>query len=617
MKYVTPLSWPAQAENPQGRYGVGLQLFGRLKPGVSYEAGVADIKGVAEQLAREYPNFSARQSASVQPLTDIAFGAVRPALYVLLGAAACVLLIACANVANLQLARAHARSREFAVRAALGAGRARIVRQLLIESVLLGGLGCGVGLVFGIWGLDALRSILPSNVPRIDEVTLNTPVFVFAIALSLVTSIVFGLVPALHASKQDIRDALTQGARGSSASGANWRAALIVGEFALTCILLVCAGLMLRTLSNLHHADPGYSTEQTLTVGWVLPGDEFKEPEKRAPVIQRALDRLAAVPGVKHAALINPLPLSGSGNQNTYYIEGSPLPEPGRHSAAETFQSSGNIFAALKIPLLMGRTFDQRDTGAAPRVAIVDTRFVEKNFPKGTDPLGKRFCYGGNPPAKESDWITIVGIVAHIKNYGLASTQFTREQTYTPYTQKTPTFVTFALRTNQNASALAPSIRSAMREVAPTLPIFSIQTMEELFTSSVSTQRLTVWLLGTFAALALLLAALGLYGVLAYNVGQRTREIGVRMALGATPGSVVQLILRHGLKLAALGLAIGLIASLGLTQLLKRILFEVSAFDPLSFIAVAGLLAVIGTLACYLPARRATKVDPMTALRAE
>lgn len=595
----------------------GIYCVARLKPGVTYDAGVAHIKGIAEQLAVEHPATNARQSAAVQPLTDRAFGSVRPALFILLGAAAFVLLIACANVANLQLARAHARAREFAVRAALGAGRARIVRQLLIESLLLGGLGCSVGILLGIWGLDALRAVLPSNIPRISEVSLNAPVLAFAVVAGLVTSVLFGLIPALHAAKQDLRDALSQGTRGGSASGNNWRATLIVGEFALTCVLLVGAGLMIRTLAKLYTADPGYAVDHTLTAGWGLPGAAYREASARAPVIQRAHERLAALPGVKSVALINPLPLSGSGNQNSYHLEGAPLPEPGRQPSVEYFQASGNAFSTLRIPLLAGRTFDERDTPTSPRVAIVDTRFVEKNFPPGTDPLGKRFVYGGRPPAKDTDWVTIVGVVAHIKNYGLADSQLTREQSYVPSTQVIPSFVTFALRTEQTPSALAPSLRAAIREVAPDIPVFSVQTMDELFTNSVSSQRLTVVLLGTFAGLALLLAALGLYGVLAYNVGQRTREIGVRMALGATTRSVVALILRHGLKLAALGLAIGLLASLGLTQLLKRILFETSPFDLVSFGAVALVLTAIGLLACYLPARRATKVDPISALRAE
>ena len=592
----------------------GLYAVARLKPGVTYESGVADLKAIAEQLAQEYAQSNARQSVAVQLLTDRAFGNVRPALYVLLGAAGFVLLIACANVANLQLARAHARSREFAVRAALGASRGRIIRQLLGESVLLGGLGCAAGVVVGLWGLDALRSILPSNIPRISEVTLNGPVLAFAIAASLVTSIVFGLVPALHAAKQDLRDALAQGSRGGTSAGSNWRATLIVAEFALTCVLLVGAGLMLRTLAKLYRADPGYSVERTLTAAWVLPGAAYAEPTKRAPVIERALERIGALPGVNSVALVNPLPLGGGGNQNSYYVEGSPLPEPGRQPSTEYFQASGNLFGTLKIPLVAGRTFGLQDTLTSPKVAIVDTKFVEKNF-RGIDPIGKRFVYGSRPPTDEKNWIQIVGVVAHIQNYGLG--QNTREQTYVPHTQVVPALMTFTIRTEQDPSALAASLRVAMREVAPDLPLFAMRTMDELFTTSIGTQRLSMMLLATFAGLALLLAAVGLYGVLTYNVTQRTREIGVRMALGATRGSVVALILRHGLKLAGLGLALGLLAALGLTQFVKKILFEVSPFDPLSFAVVALTLAAIGLFACWFPARRATRVDPITALRAE
>jgi putative ABC transport system permease protein len=589
----------------------GIFCVARLKTGVSYEAGVADLKAIADQLAQEHPGSNAHISVSVQLLSDRTFGQVRPALYVLLGAAGFVLLIACANVASLQLARAHARSREFALRVALGAGRGRIVRQLLGESFLLGGLGCGAGIVVGLWALDGLRSFLPANVPRMDEVSLNLPVLLFAVGASLLTSVVFGLMPALHAAKQDLSETLAQGARGGTAAGNRWQAMLIVGEFALTCVLLVGAGLMIRTLANLYHADPGYSTDRTLTVNWALP-----EAEKRAPAIERALERLSAIPGVKHAALITPLPLSGAGSGSVYYVEGTPIPEPGRLPHTEYFQVSGSIFSTLQIPLLAGRTFGPQDTATSPKVAIVDTRFVEKHF-KGQDPLGKRFTFSGGPPKDDRDWIQIVGVVANIENYGLGQPR--SEQTYVPHTQDRmmPTFVAFALRTEQDPEAIAPALRAAMREVAPDLPTFGLQTMDDLFTASVATQRLSVMLLGTFAALALLLAAVGLYGVLTYNVGQRTREIGVRMALGATQGSIVALILRHGLTLAVVGLALGLAASLGLTHLLKSVLYEVSAFDWLSFAAVACVLAAVGALACWLPARRAARVDPLVALRTE
>jgi putative ABC transport system permease protein len=371
---------------------------------------------------------------------------------------------------------------------------------------------------------------------------------------------------------------------------------------------------MIRTLANLYRADPGYSTERILTATWVLPGAAYADATKRAPVIERALQRLEAVPGVRAVAMVNPLPLSGSGNQNSYYVEGSPVPETGRHPSTEVFQASGNLFDTLRMPLVAGRVFGPQDTPTSPRVAIVDTMFVEKNL-KGQDPIGKRFVFGGQPPQKDTGWIQIVGVVAHIQNYGLG--RDTREQVYTAAPQTPPSYLTFILRTDRAPATVATALRSAMHEVAPDLPVFGIQTMDELFINSISTQRLTVFLLGTFAALALLLAALGLYGVLAYNVSQRTREIGIRMALGATSRSVVGLILRHGFKFAGLGLVLGLGLALVFAQVMRTLLYEVSPFDPLAFALVAAALSVIGGVACWLPARRATRVDPMTALRTE
>jgi predicted permease len=608
-----PLGLYAEKFQERGSHP-GLYCVARLKDSVSYEAGVSHLKTIAQQLAMEYPASNARQSVAVQTFTEQAFGRVQTPLYILLGAAGFVLLIACANVANLQLARAHARTREFAVRSALGAGRGRIIRQLLGESVFLGALGCVAGILVGFWALDALRSFLSPNIPRMAEVTLNAPVLAFAIGTSLLTSIVFGLVPAVHVAKQDLREALAQGERaGGATSGNRWRATLIVGEFALTCVLLVGAGLLLQTLARLYRTSPGYSVERTLTVEWILP-DAYDDTVNRTPLVERATSRLSALPGVKSVAVIYPLPLYRGGSQNSYYVEGTPVPEPGRWGVTEYFRASGNAFSTLQIPLLAGRTFGPQDTPTSPKVVIVDTVFAEKNF-KGRNPIGQRIAHGGLLPTKDSDWREIIGVVGHIQNYGLGRT--TREQNYVPHQQVSSSDVAFAIRTEQPPTALAASLRTAMREIAPQLPIRNVQTMDDLFTSSISTQRLSVVLLGTFAALALLLAAVGLYGVLNYTVSQRTREIGVRMALGATQISVVALILRHGLKLALLGLGIGLAASLGLTQVLKHLLFETSPLDPITFAAVALVLTAIGVLACWIPVRRATAVHPSTALRAE
>jgi predicted permease len=596
----------------------GLSAVARLKPGVTVEAARREMLAIAAQLAHEHPETNTGSSTTVELLTDMAFGRVRPMLYVLLGAAGFVLLIACANVANLQLARAHGRAREFAVRVALGAGHGRVVRQLLVESLLLGGLGCVVGLVLGQWALDGLRAVLPANIPRIDQVQLNGWVLAFAVAASALTSVVFGLVPAVHVVKQDLRETLAQGPR-SGGTGNRWRSGLILVEFALTCVLLIGAGLMLRTLGKLHRADPGFSTERIVTFRWDLPRDAFATATARIAMLERALTRLAAVPGVTHVAFIDPLPLSGgyqnSGNQNSYYVEGAPLPERGRSPSAERIQISRDYLETMRIPLLAGRGFDQRDTEHSPKVIIVDTLFVEKNFPHGGNPIGKRIVYESRPSQQASEWLEIVGVVAHIQNYTLGDP--TREQTYIPHTQHRPWNEGFVVRTDLEAPALIASVRSAMAELAPDLPIFDLSTMDEVFRSSISAQRLTMLLLGTFAGLALLLAAVGLYGVLSYSVGQRTREIGVRMALGAQSADVVSLVVRHGFKLASLGLLLGAAAAFALTRLLRTVLYEVSPFDPASFAAVAVVLALIGLFACWLPARRATRVNPIEALRAE
>ena len=593
----------------------GLYAIARLKPGVDFDAARAEMRALAEQLAKEYPASNARQSITMQRYTDRVFGSVRPALFVLLGAAGFVLLIACANVANLQLARAQARARELSIRAALGAGRGRVVRQLLTESLLLGLLGCAAGIVLGTWAIEALRAGLPAGIPRLQEIGLNGWALSFALGASLLTSFVFGLIPALPATRQEMRQALAQDSRtGGAVSGRRWRATLVVGEIALTCLLLVGTGLMLRTLANLYRADAGFRTERLVKFNLELSGAAYRQPAQRLPLIERTLARLAAMPGVNRVALASPLPLSGGGNQNTYYLEGSPVPGPGQAPSTERFQVDGGYFATLGIALVAGRAFGPQDQENSPRAVIVDTMFVEKNL-HGQNPLGKRLTFGSGPPAKDSDWMQVVGVVAHIHNYGVRDA--TREQAYLPYTQSPPRSVFFVVRTERDPATLFRALRAAMREVNSDLPIYGLRTMDDMIQSTVSTERLTVLLLGIFSGLALLLAAVGLYGVISYTVSQRTREIGVRMALGATPRSVVDLVVRHGAKLAGLGLLLGLGAALGLTRLLQSSLYEVSPFDPVSFLAVALVLGGIGALACWLPARRATRIDPVIALRAE
>jgi predicted permease len=408
----------------------------------------------------------------------------------------------------------------------------------------------------------------------------------------------------------DLREALAQGTCTSAPSN-RWRAWLVVGEFALTSVLLVGASLMLRTLANLYRTDTGFSTQQVATFTWALPATTtHAEPAKRVAVIERALSHLATVPSVEQVAAISPLPLGGTGNNGAFYVEGAPLSSLGDTPWTERAHISPGYFAALNIPLVAGRTFDAHDTLTAPKVAIIDAAFAAKYFPNGA--VGQRFAYGNKPPAVESDWYRIV---AHIQNNGPGNP--TRLQTYVPFTQLPPVTLSFVIRTPLPAAAIMPSLRVAMRDVDPELPIYGESTLATLFAVNISTPRLTSTLLAVFAALGLVLSALGLYGVLSYLVGQRTREIGVRLALGAQPREVVRLMVRQGLKLAGFGLALGLVAAVGLTQLLTRVLYQVSPLDPRSFALVAVLLAAVGGLACWLPARRAAKVAPMIALRAE
>jgi predicted permease len=593
----------------------GFYAVGRLKPGVTLDAARNDMRGIADQLARDHPTTNAGQSAALQLLPERFFGPVSRMLYVLLGAAGFVLLIACSNVANLQLARAQGRAREFALRAALGAGRGRIIRHLLAESALLGALGCVAGVVLGSWALEAFRAVLPANIPRLAEVTLNGWVLGFAVGIGLVTSVAFGVIPALHASAIDLRTALANGGRSAAGSGDRWRTFLIVGQFALTSVLLVGAGLMLRTLANLYRVDPGFSTERIVTFAWALPGTTtHADPAKRASAIDAALDRIAAIPGVAHVGIVSALPLGGTGNNGAFYVEGAPPPAPGQSPWCARSHVSGGYFDTLDIALVAGRTFNAGDTLSTPKVAIVDAAFAQQHFPNG-DAVGRRFAYGNRPPAAESDWYRIVGVVAHIRNTGPAGP--TRLQTYVPHTQLPPVTLSFVIRTHLAPGAIMPGARAAMRTVAPELPIFSESTLAAKFAENIATPRLTSMLLGTFATLAVTLAAVGLYGVLSFEVGQRTREIGIRVALGAHPGTVVKWIVRHGLILASAGLAIGLVAALGLTQLLTRVLYDVSPVDPLNLAAAALALGVIAAVACWLPAKRAAKISPIIALRAE
>jgi predicted permease len=572
------------------------------------------MRAVAARL--DWENYSGGFTPTLLPLATAGAGEVSPTLYVLLGAAGFVLLIACANVASLQLARAHARSKEFAVRAALGSGRMRIARQLLIESLILGLLGCGAGVLLGCWALGGLQAVLPAGASRMDEVSLDRWGIGFAVVASLLASVLSGLVPAFHAGRQDVREGLAQESRAAgSTRGNRWRAGLIIGECALTSALLVGAGLMIRTLGNLYRSDPGFKTERLLTFNWVVRGGRYDSPAVRYWSIHGALERLAAVPGVAHVGIVDPLPFEGRDQKTIYLVRGKAIPgERGPWPSANYGIVGGDWLGALGVKLIAGRAFDARDDWRSTRVVMVDTQFAEKEF-RGRDPIGQRIWTGSEPPEHETDWFEIVGVVGHINTLGPGRPS--HPQIYFPTVQTIPQSMGFAVRTEREPAASVPSLRAALRELADDLSMANVRTMDQMFDSNIANQRLVVTLLGAFAALALLLAGVGLYGVVSYSVGQRTREIGVRMALGATASSVVSLVLRNGLKLAGIGLALGLLAAVGLTRFLRGLLYGVSTFDPVSFAAVAAVLISVGILACWWPAHRAAKVDPVVALRNE
>lgn len=591
----------------------GLYAIGRLKPGASLESARTDMVAIAKQLEREHAQTNTGNSVSMNTLVAQSIGPAVNSIWILFAAACGVFLIAGANVANLLLARATARAQDFAIRAAIGATRWQLIRLVLLESLLLGLAGTGLGLIVADATMDGIRSLIPANFPLVTQVTLDRNVLSFAILAGVGVTLIFGLVPALLGSRINLSGALSAGTRaGGGQVHARWRSVLVACEFALTVMLLFVSGLMLRTINNLYRADTGLRTDHVLSFSYGMSGRDWTDSAKRTQLLERALEKLSALPGVTHAALTNPLPFAGGGNQTFFLPEGMDDPGPGKWFSTENNAASAGYFEAMRIPLLRGRTFTDREKPADERVCLIDTRFAETHFAK-QDPLGKRLRLGGS--GNTSNYATIIGIVGHVENYGIG--QDTRVQLYFPYRQSPPNNVSFVLRTTLNPSTSASAVRAIMREIEPTLPVFNLQTMDELFDLTVTNHRIMLTLLTVFGGLALLLAAIGLYGVMSYIVGQRTREVGIRMALGATAGSVRQLLLGQGLRLAAYGLGVGLLACLGIARLLTSVLYEVSPYDPASFAAVSILLIIIGLFSSWLPARRATKVDPMVALRAE
>ena len=596
--------WQARDNHP------GLFGWARLKPGVTIERALAEMKEIAARLARQYPDSNTNISVTVTPLLENQVGDYRGSLGLLLGAVALVLLIACANLANLLAARGAARAQEFAVRAAVGASRWQIIRQLLIESFVLALIGGGLGLCLAAWGRDLLVALSPPGVPRFQNLSLNGWVLIFSLALSLVTSVLFGLWPAWHTSRADIQLALKAGGRGSSdAPGARRsRDLLVVAEVALTLILLSTAGLVMKSFANARNLGLGFDPHLLLSARVDLPEPSYSDPTKLLNFSEALMAKLSALPGVQNAALASNPPLM-TGWQTSFLPEGMPEPEPGKAPSAEMAVITGGYFQTMKIPLLRGRAFEARDTKEVPPVLIISQLLADRFYP-GQDPIGKRIRMNGDV------WRTIVGVAPHLKVYGFEET-VVLPQAYLPITQLPQTGLVVLLRTTLSPRSLEKPVRDIVASLDPAQPAFEFKTMQERVEETWATPRLMSFLLTCFAVLALTLAVIGLYGVMAFNGLRRMREIGVRLALGAMPGQIRTMMLKQGMRLLGAGLVLGFVGAIALSRVIRSLLFGVSANDPLIYCTVTLVLAAAALFACWIPARRASRVNPMITLRAE
>jgi putative ABC transport system permease protein len=593
-----------------------LPVVGRMKPGVTRAQAQADLDVIANQIEQQYPD-QAGYGVNIVPVLENTVGPIRRALIILFGAVLFVLLIACANVANLLLARAAVRQREVAVRAAMGAGRWRIVRQLLTESMLLAVLGGALGVLLAWWGLRLLVDLGPADIPRIENIRLDGRVLWFTLAISLLTGLIFGLVPALQTTHLKLGETLKEGGRtgGGGAGGRRAqriRGAFIVAEVALTLALLAGAGLLVRSFWRLQQVDPGFRADHLLTLRVTLWGSKYRQGAQAVSFYEQLQERLAALPGVVSASAASDIMLRRLATSGSFTIENKPQ-DPNELGLELPFDRVlPNYFQTMGVQLVKGRAFTAQDSRDSPRVSIVNETFVKRYFPN-EDPIGRRFTFGGGGP--NARWITIVGVVRDTKRQGV--NQPIRIESWMPLAQMPSGSMEMVLRTTGDPLTLSNAVREAVWSLDRDLSIPSIQTMEQILSKRVAQQRLNMLLLGLFALVALILAAVGIYGVMSYAVTQRTLEIGIRMALGAQASDVLRMVVWRGMILALIGVALGLAATLALTRVMKNLLFEVSTTDPLTFAAIAVLLTGVAFVASWIPARRATKVDPLEALRYE
>jgi putative ABC transport system permease protein len=590
-----------------------MAVIGRLKPGVSKEQAQAEMTSISARLEQQYPDKNLHKSTKVEPTLEALVAAVRPALLILLGAVGCVLLIACANVANLLLARAMTRHKEMAIRSALGASRLRVVRQLLTESVLLSLAGGALGLVLAVWWSDLLVTLGKENIPRALQVGLDWRVLGFTLLVSVFTGLVFGLVPALHSSKTELTESLKEGGRaGESARRNRTRGVLIVSELAIAVVLLVGAGLLIQSLWRLRQVNPGFESQNLLTFVVGIPDVRYPT-DKQARFYHDLVTRIESLPGVRSAGSVIPLPLSGDMFSISFETEGRPVAK-GDQPSSDFFSIEPGYFKTLGVSILKGRDFNERDNKDAPAVIIVNQAFARKFFPN-EDVIGKRIRPGISTYTDKPKMREIVGLVSDVRNRNLSSEL--RAGYFVPAAQVPFNQMTLIVRTTNDPHSLITAVQNEVHSMDPELPVFSVKTMDEYISATVAAPRFNTTLLVIFASVALILTVVGLYGVMSYSVAQRTNEIGIRMALGAQTRDVLQLIVSQGFKLVLLGLAIGLVGAVALTRVIASLLFGVTAKDPLTFAAVTVLLAFVAFVACYIPARRATRLDPLKALRYE
>lgn len=602
----------AELPDEKERSSRHLRAIARLRPGVTLEQAQSEMSLITRQLAQEHPNDDASSSVHLVGLREDLIGRLRPALLLLFGAVGFVLLIACANVGNLLLARSTARHKEIAIRAALGAGRDRLVRQFLTESLLLSLAGGALGILTALWGTTLIEASTAKLLPMLGHIQIDTTVLAFTALISIVTGVIFGIIPAWRASRPDLNATLSDGGRqsGVGSTRSPLRNALVVIEVALALILLICAGLLIKSIVRLRDVDPGFKPDRLVTMNVWLPGAKYPKAPDWNSFYNRMLERIEAIPGVELAGLTSVLPVSANFDKRTIEVEGQPK-APGENPDIDNYMVSPDYLRAMSTPLLHGRTLIAQDGENAPLVVVVSESMGRKLWP-GADPIGKRVRFYNSNQAEPLPWRSVIGVVRDVKQYGLDTAgTMAMYETLAQFPTSTATLV---VRTETEPASMVAAVRREILALDSDQAVFNIAIMEQLLSDSISLRRFSMFLLGAFAGLALVLAAVGIYGVLAQSVSQRTHEIGIRMALGAQTRDVLKLIVGQGMSLTVIGIVVGLIGALALTRLLTSLLFAVGATDPTTFLWIPLLLASVSFFACYIPARRAALLDPIKAL---